>query len=252
MGRFALVSLAAMLPLLAVGSSAADTFTEAKQRRLTDCRAIPAGEYSTGMIFNSEGYKTLYHRSRCIQNIAIEERDVSLCSEVRERKSWFFDGSATSPGNCRKLVGERMAGDRAEAAPKDFTTIHRLVSAEAFLNGNGRDFDLLIATDGSFYGSYLIEVAVSSKGGPNSVPVFSQVYTYGEPGGPRWLLLYRDMLIEQIGEAGLGGDSTLRVALALQRTPSNRFWYDRIPVELRQSRLEISVRFSELKRARTP
>lgn len=252
MRRFTLVSLAAMLPLLAVGSSAADTFTEAKQRRLTDCRAIPAGEYSTGMIFNSEGYETLYHRSRCIQNIAVEERDVSLCGEVKERKSWFFDGSATSPENCGKLIEERMAGDRAEAAPKDFTSIHRLTRAEAFLNGNGRDFDLLIATHGSFYGSYLIEVAVSPRGGPNSVPVFSQTYTFGEPSGPRWLLLYRDMLIGKIGEAGLNGENVLRVTLALQRTSSNRFWYDRIPVELRQSRLDIAVRFSELERARAP
>ena len=53
----------------------ADQFQDQKLVKIRQCELISKAEYSTGMIFNSPGYATLYRRSYCFQHLAIEERE---------------------------------------------------------------------------------------------------------------------------------------------------------------------------------
>lgn len=73
-----------------------DYFEQQRVFRLEKCMSIPAHEYTTGMLFNPPGYKTYYKRALCLQRLAIDEHDPELCVGVRERKAFFFDGSAIS------------------------------------------------------------------------------------------------------------------------------------------------------------
>ena len=138
----------------------ADQFDDRKNQRVEICRSISASVYSTGMIFNPAGYETMFERSRCMQLLAIDERDVALCSEVKERKSLFFDGSSVSEKSCRAQVSERLDRLVQEVAARDFTTIHRLKSLEFSRNGNGKDFDLVVITDGSYAGHYDLDIRI--------------------------------------------------------------------------------------------
>ena len=122
------------LALMASGAST-DQFTERKQQRIEQCNAVDDGAYSTGLVFNPRGYATIFHRSECFQELAVEERDPSLCVDVKERKSWFFDGSGVSEASCRDLMARRLEQDKQLAASKEFRRIHRLQSIEFFLFG---------------------------------------------------------------------------------------------------------------------
>src|SRR3546814_18058747 len=68
-------------------------------------------DYVTGLLFNPSGMKTYFKRSSCLQAIAVDYRDASLCEDVRERKSLFFDGSAISRASCERRVEERARSD---------------------------------------------------------------------------------------------------------------------------------------------
>ena len=221
-------------------------FEARKAERLARCLAIPEKEYSTGLIFNPSGYATLFHRSGCLQRLALDERDPLLCDQVRERRSWIFDGSGTSPENCRALVAARIGKDDQEAAAKEFETIHRLVSMRFARNGNGRDFDLTVVTEGSFAGSYELEVALASPGLGDPVRIHKNVYGYGATNEPRHIWLDRGALA-----AALGADFATRefAALAMLRIAEEkhrRFLYQRIPTALRSSRLKATIRFADL------
>lgn len=237
----------ALLLLAGPGSpAAADRHAARKAAGLARCLAIAKDDYSTGMIFNPPGYSTLYHRARCLQQLAVEERDAPLCDQVRERGSWVFDGSGTSPENCRVLVARRIAQDNQEAAAVDFGTIHRLATMRFARNGNGRDFDLTLVTEGSFAGSYEIEVALVAPGGGDPVAIHKRVYRYGATNQPRLIWLERGGLI-----AALGADfeTTAFSALATLRVAEeghDSFFYQRIPTARRSSGLQAKIRFVDL------
>ncbi len=143
-------------------TASSDQFDERKRDRIEAYRAIPEDDYSTALIFNPPGQSTMFHRSACLQQLAHDERDADLCAEVKERKSWFFDWSGISEQSCRELVAERIERDRQEASEKDFRSIRRLDSVEFFKNGNERDFDAVVTTEGSFPGTYLLNISVTS------------------------------------------------------------------------------------------
>src|SRR3546814_17043831 len=91
-------------------------------------------DYVTGLLFNPPGMKTYFKRSSCLQAIAVAYRDASLCEEVRERKSLFFDGPALSRASC-----ERRVAARARSAPKGITSdISQRAAVATFRTGNGR------------------------------------------------------------------------------------------------------------------
>jgi hypothetical protein len=110
------------------------------------CEEIDWSRYQTGLLFNPDGYKSYYERSQCLQQAAVEFRDDSLCSQVRERWSMFFSSWAISRGECRKKVAAAVAADTKELEEikreyKDSPV--RLKALRVERNGNGRDFDIL-------------------------------------------------------------------------------------------------------------
>src|SRR3546814_6147848 len=113
---------------------------DVKASEVERCRRMDPADYVTGLVFNPPGMKTYFKRSSCLQAIAVDYRDASLCEEVRERKSLFFDGSAISRASCERRVEERARSD-----PKVIISdIHRLADVAYFRNGNGRDIDVRV------------------------------------------------------------------------------------------------------------
>jgi hypothetical protein len=57
--------------MLTHAACAGDLQQEASRLRAR-CAAIPADRYSTGLIGNPSGYETLFERSACVQQLAVE------------------------------------------------------------------------------------------------------------------------------------------------------------------------------------
>lgn len=238
-------AVVAIVLLVGAGATATDRFTDQKARRLARCMAIPAKEYSTGLIFNPSGYQTMYHRSRCLQDLAVDERDRAVCDEVRERKSLLFDGSGVSPAHCRDLVAARMAADRKNLEALDTGAIQRIETIAIERDGNGRDFDLVVTTRGSLSAAYELRVVARDESG-SSIEIFSND---GNPAGPdsrRIFLLRAADLSLKLGEDWAAKSWTVVGTLALARTDANRFYYDRIPRAVRESRTEATIVFAGL------
>src|SRR3546814_11692364 len=87
---------------------------DVKASEVERCQRMDPADYVTGLLFNPSGMKTYFKRSSCLQAIAVDYRDASLCEDVRERKSLFFDGSEISRASC-----ERRGEERARSDPKD-------------------------------------------------------------------------------------------------------------------------------------
>lgn len=131
-----------LLPQQAASRDYAQRKADATQR----CQTIDPDEYQTGLAFNPDGYKSYYQQSECFQNAAVQFRNASLCDRVRRRWSLLWSSWGVTSEQCRKLVAQGVAADRAEietekqrylAAPPRLRTFH------VQRNGNGRDFDIL-------------------------------------------------------------------------------------------------------------
>src|SRR3546814_7485039 len=80
---------------------------DVKASEVERCRRMDPADYVTGLLFNPPGMKTYFKRSSCLPAIAVDYRDASMCEEVREGKSLFFDGLAISRESCERRVEER-------------------------------------------------------------------------------------------------------------------------------------------------
>src|SRR3546814_4280169 len=60
---------------------------DVKASEVERCQRMDPADYVTGLLFNPSGMKTYFKRSSCLQAIAVDYRDASLCEDVRERKS---------------------------------------------------------------------------------------------------------------------------------------------------------------------
>ncbi len=224
----------------------ADRFAERKQQSIERCQAIDEKAYRTGMIFNPKGQVTMFERSRCFQKLAVEERDPLLCGKVVEKKSWFFDGSAISEVSCRNLVARRIEMDAQESALKDFSLLHRLRSAAFARNGNGKDFNFELKTEGSMSGAYELALLFSPASGGETVLIEDETNQFGGTDSRRIFLLRRSLLRQRLGETFQQTEWTAIVTLQFAKTQYNRFYYDAIPTEFRSSRLEKRLRFADL------
>ncbi len=230
----------------ALSGSHAEPFADRKQQSIERCQAIDEEAYSTGMIFNPKGQETMFERSRCFQELAAEERDPSLCDKVVERKSWFFDGSAISQVSCRKLVTLRIDKDARQAASKDFSLLHRLRSVAFARNGNGKDFNFELNTEGSMSGAYEFALLFSPASGGETVLIEDETNRFGGSDSRKIFLLRRSLLRQKLGDTFEQKEWTATVSLQFAKTQYNRFYYDAIPTEFRSSRLEKRLRFADL------
>jgi hypothetical protein len=224
----------------------ADPFTEQKRQKIEHCQAIDENAYSTGMIFNPKGQVTMFERSRCFQELAVAERDAALCDKVVERKSWFFDGSAISQKSCLTRVSQRIEKDAQDFASKDFSLLHRLRSVAFARNGNGKDYDFELETEGVFSGAYELKVVFSRAGSGETVSVYDERGRFGGSGSRKKILLRRSLLRQKLGATFDQTEWTASITLQFAKTQYNRFYYDAIPAAFRSSRLETHLRFADL------
>src|SRR3546814_4174525 len=135
---------------------------DVKASEVERCQRMDPADYVTGLLFNPSGMKTYFKRSSCLQAIAVDYRDASLCEDVRERKSLFFDGSAISRASCERRVEERARSDPTVI----ISDIHRLADVPYFRNGNGRDIAVRVGFSGCYRPQYDLTGSMVEEAGP--------------------------------------------------------------------------------------
>jgi len=130
----------------ALSAAVTNDYDAQRAAAMRKCEAVDAREYQTGLLFNPDGYRSYYARSRCFQDAAIAFRDPGLCDRVRQRRSLFSSSWGYSRDNCRKLVGQGIDKDRAaiDAMKETYAQRHvRLAGFRIERDGNGRDIDII-------------------------------------------------------------------------------------------------------------
>ena len=180
---------------------------ERKAAELARCQGLDPDEYFTGLVFNPPGMQTGFARSSCFDRLALNYRDVTLCAEVRERKSMWFDGSALSRQACERRVHERAAGDPRVL----IADIHRLDEMQWFRNGNGRDFDVHVRTSGSYAHRYALKLLMLDSKGARTRTLWDNEYGYRAVDHERRILIRAGDL--HAAAAALGVEPPYRVRL---------------------------------------
>lgn len=85
------------------------------EKGMETCRGIDEKKYVTGLLFNGSGMHTYYERAYCFRELAVRERDASLCRFVKRRHSVFFNGSQVSTAVCKQKVAALIQKDQDEA-----------------------------------------------------------------------------------------------------------------------------------------
>jgi hypothetical protein len=164
-----IVVLCIALPgLLAPTAAFAFDYAEWHSKAVKACEAIDPSESQSGLIFNPEGYRSFYVRSKCLQEAAVTYRDAALCAHVRQRWSLFGSSWGYAAERCRLLVAQGIAKDRAEllAMKKAYTGAGmKLRDFRAERNGNGRDIDLIPAFTGTYAHGYTLSFEIVPDAG---------------------------------------------------------------------------------------
>lgn len=147
----------------------AGDYASDRSAAVSACAAIDAAAYQSGLLMNPDGYRSFYLRSECYQKVAVGFRDDALCAQVRQRRSLFSSSWGYSPAQCRKLVAEGLASDRAE-----LEGVRRLYLASPIRlrdfrivpNGNGRDFDIIPTFSGGYAHGHTVTFEILDAGAP--------------------------------------------------------------------------------------
>jgi len=154
---------------LGPATASANRYDELRSAAVKRCEAIDPAAYQSGMIFNSEGYRSVYLRSACLQDAAVLFRDDSLCAQVKERRSLLFSSWGISSKRCSRLVAEGVAADRRaleEIRDRHATGGTRLRDFRVERNGNGRDFDIIPSFDAGNVHSYTLRFEIIDAAAP--------------------------------------------------------------------------------------
>ena len=145
--------------LLATAAGIGFDYAEARSKAVTACEAIDPSQSESGLIFNPDGYRSYYVRSKCFQEAAVVFRDSTLCGQVNQRRSLLSSSWGYSAPRCRQLVAEGTSADRAELErlKKAYASGGvRLRDFRIERNGNGRDVDILPAFSGTYAHGYTV------------------------------------------------------------------------------------------------
>jgi hypothetical protein len=236
--RFSLFSL---LLLTFSNSYASD-----KQQRLAQCEAIPWSDHQSWMIFNPSDLQTVYRRSQCLQRLAREERDSTLCAKVRERKALLLDGSGISPERCQRLVAEQITKDITAAQQLD--TLHQLKQVRFVRNGNGRDIDIHIVTSGNAYNRYRLTIELNDSHGTVIGRIYNDIQMVGQGSNQFVLFLPQQELHKHVALHGTDKEFEVVMMLQPELDHHNRFVLKHTAEEGKRSTLNTVVNFSTLKR----
>lgn len=155
--RRAVLALIALL--IGVAEARAVDYAELRTRAIKACEGIDPSESQSGLLFNPDGYRSFYVRSKCFQEAAIQFRDAVLCGQVRQRWSLFSSSWGYSADRCRQLVDEGTARDRKAVGDMKRAYVGggmKLRDFRIVRNGNGRDFDILPAFTGTHATGYTL------------------------------------------------------------------------------------------------
>lgn len=149
----------------------AANYAEQRSRAIKICEAISPSESQSGLLFNPDGYRSYYVRSKCFQEAAIQFRDAALCDQVKERWSLWSSSWGYTAARCRQLVTDGIATDRAELERLKRAYAAGGITLRDFRierNGNGRDFDIIPSFTGTFAHGYTLtfELLPSASGAP--------------------------------------------------------------------------------------
>src|SRR5688572_33492719 len=140
-GVLALIAL-----LIGVTEARAVDYAELRARAVTSCQAIDPSESQSGLLFNPDGYRSFYVRSKCFQEAAIQFRDATLCGQVRQRWSLFSSSWGYTATSGRQLVTEGMTRDRTELEAMIRADVAGGMQQRDFSivrNGNGKSGDII-------------------------------------------------------------------------------------------------------------
>lgn len=209
------------------------------------CRRMDPADYSTALFFNPDGMTTLFARSSCLQGVAVKYRDASLCEEVRERKSLFFDGSAISRASCERRVQERARRD-----PKVvISDIYRLADVAYFRNGNGRDIDVRVGFSGSYRHQYELTVSMVDEAGANIETLHRDGHSLGASTGGLRILVRQAQVAAAAGALAMEPPYRFRVTLALvEPSLAEVRQFASLPRELRESSIDHRIDPAKLER----
>jgi hypothetical protein len=218
---------------------------DVKASEVERCWRMDPKDYSTAMFFNPPGMKALYKRSSCLQGLAVRYRDASLCEEVRERKSLFFDGSAISRASCEQRVQERARND-----PKVvISDIHRLADVAYVRNGNGRDIDVRVGFSGSYQHRDELTVSMVDETGANIETLHRNDYWRGASTGALHIVVRQAKIAAAAEALALEPPYRFRVTLALvEPSLAEVRQFASLPRELRESSIERRIDPAKLER----
>ena len=145
-------------------------YGELRSNAVKACEAVDPSQSQSGLLFNPDGYRSFYVRSKCFQEAAVQFRDPALCAQVRQRRSLFSSSWGYTAARCRQLVADGVAADRRELEAirnqyaaggmkfRDFQIVR---------NGNGRDFDIIPTFTGTYGSGYTLtfEILADAPGG---------------------------------------------------------------------------------------
>ena len=154
-------------------------YTAQRRNEMRTCEAIDASESQSGLLFNPDGYRSYYVRSKCFQEAAVRFRDDSLCRQVKQRRSLLSSSWGYSEMRCRQLVSEGIAADRRELEATRRAYVAGGIKLRDFRvqrNGNGRDIDIIPSFVGTYAGGYTLTFDILSSG-PSAPPV--QIHSSG-------------------------------------------------------------------------
>ncbi len=157
----AFVALAGALP--EPGTAAGSGYADLRGAAVKRCEAIDPAEYRSGMVLNPDGYRSLYVRSACFQDAAVQFRDESLCVQVKQRWSLFSSSWGYSGKRCRQLVAEAVAADRKDLDEERSRYRQGAVRLRDFRierNGTGRDFVIIPALEPGNAHGYMLRFEI--------------------------------------------------------------------------------------------
>ncbi len=172
--------LATLLLIGVVGTAVGVAFDygDARSKAVKSCEATDPSQSESGLLFNPDGYRSYYVRSKCFQEAAVLFRDAALCEQVKERRSLVSSSWGYSPSRCRQLVTEGVAADRAALEGVKRGYVGGAIKLRDFRverNGNGRDVDIIPAFIGTYAHGYTLTFELL----PNPSAEFILLHTSG-------------------------------------------------------------------------
>jgi hypothetical protein len=160
-----------MLVLGVITTARASEYEQRRAASVQTCTAIDPAASQSGLFFNPDGYRSFYLRSQCFQQAAVNFRDDTLCTQVKQRRSLLSSSWGYSVSQCRKLVADGIASDRRTLEDVKLRYVKGPITLRAFRiepNGNGRDFDIVPEFAGENAGGYTLtfEIVPATAGAP--------------------------------------------------------------------------------------